>query len=57
MTDPRKKLDLAQKTIFYFFLLRVFAELEGEPLKSLEYVDALCLALQQDLCKMLDDTQ
>ncbi|WP_273144046.1 phage terminase large subunit [Oceanicaulis alexandrii] len=47
MPDPRKKLDLAQKTIFYFFLLRVFAELEGEPLKSLEYVDALCLALQQ----------
>ena len=47
MTDPRRKLDLARKTIFYFFLQRVFAELEGEPLKSLEYVDALSLALQQ----------
>lgn len=47
MTDPATKLDLAQKTVFYFFLKRVFAELEGEPLKSLEYLDALCLALQQ----------
>ncbi|MGJ3230732.1 MAG: phage terminase large subunit [Oceanicaulis sp.] len=47
MTDHRTQLDAAQKAFFHFFLQRAFAELEGEPLKSLEYVEALSLALQQ----------
>ncbi|WP_158291538.1 phage terminase large subunit [Marinicauda algicola] len=47
MTDLRIQSAAAQKTLFYFFLQRVFETLEGQRLNRLDYVDALSLALQR----------
>lgn len=47
MTDPHHQLVLAQRKLFYFFLKRVFEEIEGKPLSHLKYVDALSLSLQR----------
>lgn len=46
MTDARVLLDITQKRVFLFFLKRVFGELEEGSLENLDYIDALCLALQ-----------
>lgn len=46
MTDPRIQIATAQRTLFYFFIQKVFETLEGQRLNRLDYVDALSRALQ-----------